>query len=111
MITHIKRTMQSVDVLYGVTMQEPGVSRLVSVKVNSAAQLRWKDTGTTAAEIIIRSMLDSFKHPLYLIFCQFYRLAASQQNQSLVKKKLTPVFIFFKLYKPFVNSSSPIVIA
>ena len=41
LITHIKRTMQSVDVLYGVTMQEPGVSRLVSVKVNPAAQPRW----------------------------------------------------------------------
>lgn len=36
LITHIKRTMQSVDVLYGVTMQEPGVSRLVSVKVHDA---------------------------------------------------------------------------
>ena len=40
LITHIKRTMQSVDVLYGVTMQEPGVSRLVSVKVNESAQRR-----------------------------------------------------------------------
>ena len=40
LITHIKRTMQSVDVLYGVTMQEPGVSKLVSVKVNEAAQKR-----------------------------------------------------------------------
>lgn len=45
LITHIKRTMQSVDVLYGVTMQEPGVSRLVSVKVNTSAQPRW--TGAT----------------------------------------------------------------
>jgi len=40
LITHIKRTMQSVDVLYGVTMQEAGISRLVSVKVNEAAQRR-----------------------------------------------------------------------
>jgi chromosome segregation protein len=40
LITHIKRTMQSVDVLYGVTMQEPGISRLVSVKVNESAQRR-----------------------------------------------------------------------
>ncbi|MFT3776457.1 MAG: chromosome segregation protein SMC [Minicystis sp.] len=40
LITHIKRTMQSVDVLYGVTMQEPGVSKLVSVKVNENATLR-----------------------------------------------------------------------
>jgi len=41
LITHIKRTMQSVDVLYGVTMQEPGVSRLVSVKVNQNAVPKW----------------------------------------------------------------------
>ena len=34
LITHIKSTMQSVDVLYGVTMGEPGVSRIVSVRVN-----------------------------------------------------------------------------
>ncbi|MBK8254379.1 MAG: chromosome segregation protein SMC [Polyangiaceae bacterium] len=37
LITHIKRTMQSVDVLYGVTMQEAGVSKIVSVKVNDTA--------------------------------------------------------------------------
>jgi chromosome segregation protein len=40
LITHIKRTMQSVDVLYGVTMQEPGVSKLVSVKINDMAAAR-----------------------------------------------------------------------
>jgi len=34
LITHIKKTMQMVDVLHGVTMGEPGVSRLVSVKVS-----------------------------------------------------------------------------
>jgi chromosome segregation protein len=38
LITHIKRTMQLADVLYGVTMQESGVSRLVSVKMNAAAE-------------------------------------------------------------------------
>jgi chromosome segregation protein len=31
-ITHSKRTMEVAEALYGVTMQEPGVSRLVSVK-------------------------------------------------------------------------------
>ena len=34
LITHVKRTMQLSDVLYGVTMQESGVSRVVSVKLN-----------------------------------------------------------------------------
>ena len=35
-ITHSKRTMESAEALYGVTMQEPGVSRLVSVRLNTA---------------------------------------------------------------------------
>jgi chromosome segregation protein len=36
LITHVKRTMQLVDVLYGVTMPEAGVSKIVSVKINDA---------------------------------------------------------------------------
>ncbi len=35
MITHNRRTMESVDTLYGVTMPEPGVSRMVSVRLDS----------------------------------------------------------------------------
>ena len=33
LITHNRRTMAHVDVLYGVTMEEPGVSRIVSVRL------------------------------------------------------------------------------
>jgi len=35
LITHIKRTMQMVDVLYGVTMPEPGISSLTSVDLTT----------------------------------------------------------------------------
>jgi chromosome segregation protein len=38
-ITHAKRTMEVADALYGVTMQEPGVSRLVSVRLKQASVL------------------------------------------------------------------------
>jgi chromosome segregation protein len=34
-ITHSKRTMQQADVIYGVTMQEPGVSKIISVKLGA----------------------------------------------------------------------------
>ncbi|WP_080507613.1 chromosome segregation protein SMC [Bryobacter aggregatus] len=36
-ITHAKRTMEASSSMYGVTMQEPGVSKLVSVKFNGGA--------------------------------------------------------------------------
>ena len=38
-VTHSKRTMHVADTLYGVTMQEPGVSRRVSVRFDDHAQL------------------------------------------------------------------------
>ncbi len=52
LITHIRKTMQSVDVLYGVTMGEPGVSRLVSVKVNDEAKSRSEQLSETRGETV-----------------------------------------------------------
>ncbi|HUK31975.1 MAG TPA: chromosome segregation protein SMC [Candidatus Acidoferrum sp.] len=40
-VTHNRRTMEMAPVMYGVTMQEPGVSKIVSV--------RWNEEGTQAA--------------------------------------------------------------
>jgi len=33
-ITHSKRTMETATTLYGVTMEEPGISKIVSVRLN-----------------------------------------------------------------------------
>ena len=38
-ITHKKKTMEYADTLYGVTMQESGVSKLVSVKLNEKEEI------------------------------------------------------------------------
>jgi chromosome segregation protein len=38
LITHNKRTMETVDTLYGVTMEEPGVSKLVSVRLSGGGR-------------------------------------------------------------------------
>jgi chromosome segregation protein len=48
-ITHNKRTMESADNLYGVTMQEPGVSKLVTVNL---AKLGAKPAAGPAASVV-----------------------------------------------------------
>jgi chromosome segregation protein len=37
-ITHNRKTMEAADVLYGVTMEEPGLSTLVSVNLSAQSQ-------------------------------------------------------------------------
>jgi len=39
MITHNRRTMELADTLYGVTMEEPGVSKIVSVRLAQAKEM------------------------------------------------------------------------
>ena len=38
LVTHSKRMMQSADMIYGVTMQEPGVSKVISVRLGHDQQ-------------------------------------------------------------------------
>jgi len=38
LITHNRRTMEIVDRLYGVTMEEPGISKLVSVSLSEGEE-------------------------------------------------------------------------
>lgn len=38
-VTHNKRTMEIVDILYGVTMEEHGISKIISVKMNKQDEL------------------------------------------------------------------------
>jgi chromosome segregation protein len=48
-VTHNRRTMEMASVLYGVTMQEPGVSKLVSVRWDEPAEQRVAATAANAA--------------------------------------------------------------
>ena len=52
-VTHNRRTMEQADVLYGVTMEEPGVSKLVSVKLHMERIAPTIEVETEAAEISI----------------------------------------------------------
>jgi len=47
-VTHNKRTMEMAEILYGVTMQEPGVSKLVSVKWEGEGAAPKERTATAA---------------------------------------------------------------
>jgi len=47
-VTHNRKTMEMGSVLYGVTMQEPGVSKLVSVKWEEAAEVSKQKTASAA---------------------------------------------------------------
>jgi chromosome segregation protein len=40
MVTHSKRMMTAADLIYGVTMQEPGVSKVVSVRMGALEQTK-----------------------------------------------------------------------
>jgi chromosome segregation protein len=43
-ITHNKRTMEACDMLYGVTMREPGISKIVSVEMSRRVELEEGDS-------------------------------------------------------------------
>ncbi len=48
-ITHSRRTMQQADVIYGVTMQEPGVSKIVSVNLGQGNRSGDRERASRAA--------------------------------------------------------------
>jgi chromosome segregation protein len=50
-ITHNKRTMESTDNLYGVTMKEPGVSMLVSVNLNKLGSKANNSSGASSQTV------------------------------------------------------------
>jgi chromosome segregation protein len=65
-ITHNRRTMEAADTLYGVTMEEPGVSRTVSVRLQPNGNgTAVSDVGTVAAGVTADAMAPSGEHGRY----------------------------------------------
>ncbi len=58
-VTHSKRMMQAADVIYGVTMQEPGVSKVVSVRLGGAEKSERNDRRGRGHSATDRSTLSS----------------------------------------------------
>lgn len=52
-VTHNKLTMEAADALYGVTMEQPGVSRLVSVRLNRSGETAEESPGLAEPRIAI----------------------------------------------------------
>ena len=53
-VTHNKRTMESADCLHGITMEEPGVSKLVSVRIEGR-----KEEGNGQAEVAAETVAEA----------------------------------------------------
>ncbi len=60
-ITHNKRTMEVGDTLYGVTMQEPGISKIVSVKMEAGELVESEDVDNQKRDPVSGNSSDS-KH-------------------------------------------------
>jgi len=64
-ITHNKKTMEACDTLYGVTMQTPGISQVVSVKLSEAEEVLEgrKTTARRPGRLDAREMLPALAMP------------------------------------------------
>ena len=75
LVTHSKRMMTAADLIYGVTMQEPGVSKLVSVRLGARRRKPQPHPGTGAGASISDGVTSTV--PKVIIRPQSYQVRVS----------------------------------
>jgi len=89
-VTHNKRTMNRADVIYGVTMQEFGVSKPVGVRMTAEATSAERQRGIGKVEVDVPEQLADTPPPPEEVMDEFASLNADSEQAKAADEKPEP---------------------